>query len=79
MTPLDQAITALGDIQCDLFRERKYLQSSEARFTMPHIVSHISLAREMLKRARTAEDATVERLFDMEVDISDHVDEGTAT
>ena len=66
MTPLDQAITALHDIQYDLDEERQHMKSAEGHFAMPHVIAHVSAAEQMLKRIRTDEDAAHEGLFDQE-------------
>ena len=68
MTPLDNAITAIGDVMEDLYSETTAMWSSEGKFATPHILSHLGAAREMLRRIRTEEDKAhgVVGLFDQE-------------
>ena len=64
MTPLDNAITAISDVMTDLYDETDRFRSAEGRFATPHVLSHLGTARAMLRRIRTEEDATYEKLFD---------------
>lgn len=72
MKQFDDAIIALADVVDDLTGTRPLLQSSKAAFAVPHIIQHLQLARDMLRRARQDEERYSERLFDQEVDISDY-------